>query len=86
MNFANFTVLYDANVLYPSFLRDLLMRLAPLGLFRARWTKEIHLEWMEAVAEDRPDLPWKNLERTRDLMDRHVMERLSKKRTCALWC
>lgn len=76
MNFANFTVLYDANVLYPSFLRDLLMRLAPLGLFRARWTKEIHREWMEAVAEDRPDLPWEKLERTRDLMDKNVMDAL----------
>ncbi len=76
MNFANFTVLYDANVLYPSFLRDLLMRLAPLGLFRARWTKEIHREWMEALAEDRPDLPWKNLERTRELMDRNVLDAL----------
>jgi len=32
----NFTVLFDANVLYPNFLRDILMRLALTGLFRGR--------------------------------------------------
>ena len=41
---ANFTVVYDANVLYPAPLRDLLMRLALTDLFRARWTNEIHDE------------------------------------------
>ena len=33
---ATFTVLYDACVLYPAPLRDLLMRLAMTDLFRAR--------------------------------------------------
>ena len=31
-------VLYDACVLYPAPLRDLLMRLALTDLFQARWT------------------------------------------------
>jgi hypothetical protein len=39
------TVIYDACVLYPAPLRDLLVRLALAGLFRARWTEEIHREW-----------------------------------------
>ena len=43
---ANFTVIYDANVLYPAPLRDFLMRLALTDLFRARWTEEIHDEWI----------------------------------------
>jgi hypothetical protein len=43
---ANFTVIYDANVLYPAPLRSLLVYLATTGLFRARWTEEIHHEWI----------------------------------------
>ena len=34
-----FTVVYDACVLYPAPLRDLLMRLALTDLYRARWSK-----------------------------------------------
>ncbi len=43
---SNFTALYDACVLYPASLRDLLMQLAVTDLFRARWTDEIHDEWI----------------------------------------
>src|SRR5438105_4346319 len=50
---ANFTVVYDANVLYPAPLRDLLMRLALTDLFRARWTNDIHDEWIRNVLEAR---------------------------------
>lgn len=37
---------YDANVLYPAPLRDLLIRLAQTGLVRTRWTETIHDEWL----------------------------------------
>ena len=67
------TVVYDACVLYPAPLRDLLMRLAMTGVFRARWTHEIHEEWMRNVLANRPDLSRKQLERTRDLMNRHAL-------------
>ncbi len=46
---ARLTALYDACVLYPAPLRDLLMRLAMTELFRARWTATIHDEWTEAI-------------------------------------
>ena len=69
---ANFVVVYDACVLYPAPLRDLLLRLAGVGLFRARWTDEIHEEWMRNVLRDRRDLNPELLERTRRLMDRAV--------------
>ena len=36
---------YDACVLYPAPLRDLLLRLGASGLFRARWTDRINEEW-----------------------------------------
>lgn len=53
---ANFTVVYDANVLYPAPLRDFLMRLALTDLFRARWTEDIHEEWIRNLLEVRNDL------------------------------
>jgi len=71
---ANFTVVYDANVLYPAPLRDFLMRLALTDLFRARWSEDIHDEWMRSVLEARPDLTREQLERTRDLMNQHVRD------------
>ena len=70
------TVLYDANVLYPAPLRDFLMHLALTGLFRARWSEAIHEEWMRNVLANRPDLTRARLERTRHLMDTHVLEAL----------
>ena len=63
-------VVYDANVLYPAQLRDLLMRLAVAGLVRAHWSDQIHEEWMENVLANRPDLRREQLERTRALMER----------------
>src|SRR5436305_1222930 len=71
---ANFTVIYDANVLYPAPLRDLLMCLALTDLFRARWTDDIHDEWIRNVLEARPDLKREQLERTRELMNANVRD------------
>lgn len=50
------------------------MHLALTDLFRARWTDEIHREWMRNVLTDRQDLSQHQLERTRDLMNRHVQD------------
>ena len=69
---ASFTAVYDACVLYPAPLRDLLLRLALTDLFRARWTDEIHAEWMRSVSAQRPDLKPERLQRTRQLMDLSV--------------
>lgn len=71
---ATFTALYDACVLYPAPLRDLLMELALTDLFRAKWSHMIHNEWMQAVLKNRPDLSIEKLNRTRDLMDIHVRD------------
>ena len=65
-------VLYDACVLYPASLRDLLVRLALTDLFQARWTDAIHDEWTRNVLADRPDLSSASLARCRRLMDLHV--------------
>lgn len=74
MSSSHFTVVYDACVLYPAPLRDLLMRLALTDLYRARWTDRIHDEWMHSVLKQRPDLKREDLERTRELMNAHVRD------------
>jgi cytosine/adenosine deaminase-related metal-dependent hydrolase len=71
---SNFTVIYDACVLYPAPLRDLLMRLALTDLYRARWTDMIHDEWTRNVLKQRPDLTTEDLARTRCLMNMHVRD------------
>jgi len=69
---ASFVAVYDACVLYPAPLRDLLLRLALTDLFRAHWTELIHQEWMRSVQRDRPDIAPERLQRTRELMDSAV--------------
>jgi predicted nucleic acid-binding protein len=71
---ATFTALYDACVLYPAPLRDLLMELAGAGLFRARWTDEIHREWIENLLENEPHRERAKLERTRDRMNATALD------------
>ncbi len=66
---ASFVAVYDACVLYPAPLRDLLLRLALTDLFRARWTERIHEEWTRSVLKDRPDLSAPQIQRTRELMN-----------------
>ncbi|MCU0238280.1 MAG: PIN domain-containing protein [Pyrinomonadaceae bacterium] len=67
-------VLLDACVLFPAPLRDFLMHLTLLDVFLARWTEEIHQEWIRNVLEMRPDLTEKQLNRTKDLMNNHVRD------------
>jgi predicted nucleic acid-binding protein len=66
------TVVYDACVLYPNHLRDVLMQLAVTGLFRARWTEQIHDEWMRNLLRNRSDINPDKLQRLRWAMDRAV--------------
>lgn len=69
---ASFTAIYDACVLHPAPLRDLLLRVALTDLFRARWTEQIHAEWIRSVLARRSDLAPEQLARTRALMDASV--------------
>lgn len=65
---------YDANVLYPAPIRDLFIRIAQVGLVRARWTEAIHDEWVRNVLEDHPNLSPDRLARTRSLMNEAVRD------------
>jgi PIN domain len=71
---AGFTVVFDACVLYPASLRDLLLQLATADLFRAKWTDEIHKEWIRNLLANEPGREREKLERTRDLMNQAVLD------------
>lgn len=71
---SQYTALLDANVLYPAPLRDLLMQLAVMDMFHAKWTADIHREWIESLLENEPHRERIVLERTRDLMDRNIRD------------
>ena len=64
----SFAVVYDACVLYPNVLRDLLIRVAIGHKVRAHWTDQILDEVFENLIENRPDLDRVRLARTRVLM------------------
>ncbi|MBD2179234.1 PIN domain-containing protein [Pseudanabaena sp. FACHB-1998] len=73
---SKFTVIYDACVLYPNYLRDILIQLAIADLFRAKWTNLIHDEWIRNLIENRPDLPKEKLNQVKDLMNSQVRDSL----------
>lgn len=66
------TVVYDACVLYPNHLRDVLIQLAITGLFRAKWTEQIHDEWTRKLLKNRPDIDPNKLQALRQAMNRAV--------------
>ncbi len=63
-----FDATYDACVLHPAGLRDLLVRLASTGMFRAHWSADILDEMVRSILRRRPDLTEAQLARTRQLM------------------
>lgn len=56
---ARYTALFDACVLYPIAMCDALMSLSTTGLFAAKWTRRIEVEWMRALESSRPELKGK---------------------------
>jgi predicted nucleic acid-binding protein len=60
--------IYDACFLYPFHLRNVLVQCAVDGLVEARWTDEIHAEWVRNLAANSPGTSLKRLQATRDLM------------------
>ena len=68
-----FVVVLDANVLYPFLVRDVLLRFAEGGLYRARWSMQILDEWNAALISDKPALRTSVLS-ARDAMGRTFPE------------
>ena len=69
-------VFLDASVLYPVSLRNLLMRLTLDGLYQARWSPDVHREWIGAVLRDNLHIPRERLEAIRDAMDDQAQDAL----------
>jgi len=70
-----FIVLYDADVLYPNTLRDLLIRIAQRSdLVQAKWTEEILDEVANALRKNLPDISDEKVSRLRDLMNAAVRD------------
>jgi predicted nucleic acid-binding protein len=68
------SAIIDACVLYSAPVRDLVVRLAQAGLLKARWSDEIHDEWMRNLLKNKPKIDLERLERTRSLMDAAVRD------------
>ena len=65
---------YDANVLYPSLLRDLLIRVAAEGAVQAKWSEPILDEVFRNLTQNRPELKPDRLVRTRTLMNAAIRD------------
>ena len=68
-----FVVLYDACVLYPNTLRDLLVRLGQARIMQAKWTDQI-LDEVDAALIRELDIPPPKLARRRALMNGAVRD------------
>ena len=70
-----FVVVYDACVLYPAPVRDMLMEIAISDQVQAKWTDRIHEEWIFNLVKHRPEIE-KRIQRTRTLMDAAIPDAL----------
>ena len=69
-----FAVVYDACVLYPSIVRDVLIRVAIEGTVRAHWSDRILDEVFRNLKKNRPDLDPAKLDRTGVSWRRHLRD------------
>ena len=64
-----FIVVYDANVLYPNTVRDLLIRISLAGMVQAKWTQQILDEALRTRTRNHPDTPPGKISRLRELIN-----------------
>jgi len=69
MAFSPAVAIYDACILYPFHLRNIVVQAAVDGLVDARWTEAIHDEWMRNLLANTPALSAEHLAATKQLMD-----------------
>ena len=70
-----FIAVYDADVLYPNTLRDLLIRIAQLPhLVQAKWTEKILDEVTDNLRKNMPDITAEKTNRLRQLMNTAVRD------------
>lgn len=69
MAFEPVIAIYDACILYPFHLRNIIVQVGVDRLVHARWTEEIHDEWMRSLVANAPSLLIERLEATKQLMN-----------------
>jgi hypothetical protein len=69
MAFEPSIAVFDACILYPFHLRNIVVQAAVDRLVDARWTDEIHDEWIRNLVVGVPGLPVERLRQTRLLMN-----------------
>lgn len=69
MAFEPSVAVFDACILYPFHLRNIVIQAAVDRLVEARWTDKIHDEWIRNLAADAPTIPSERLQATRRLMN-----------------
>jgi hypothetical protein len=69
MAFEPAVAVLDACILYPFHLRNILVQAAVDRLVEARWTDEIHNEWIRSLAARRPAIPLTRLRDVHRLLD-----------------
>ncbi len=67
MVFEPAVTVFDACILYPFHLRNIIVQTAVDRLVEARWTDQIHEEWMRNLVADTPAIPIERLHITRQL-------------------
>lgn len=72
--FSPAVAVYDACILYPFHLRNIVVQAAVDGLVDACWTDAIHDEWMRNLLANTPGLSAEHLAATKRLMDIAVPE------------
>jgi len=69
MAFEPSIAVFDACILYPFHLRNIVVQAAVDRLVEARWSDEIHDEWIRNLAADAPAIPVERLRTIRRLMN-----------------
>ncbi|MCC6888922.1 MAG: PIN domain-containing protein [Hyphomicrobiales bacterium] len=69
MAFEPSVAVFDACILYPFHLRNVVVQAAVDRLVEARWTDAIHDEWIRNLAAGAPAIPAERLQTTRRLMN-----------------
>src|SRR5882724_3665503 len=69
MAFEPSVAVFDACILYPFHLRNVVVQAAVDCLVAARWTDEIHDEWMRNLIANTPAIPIERLQITKRLMN-----------------
>ena len=77
-------VIFDACILYHFHLRNVAVQLAVDRLVDARWTDEIHDEWIRNLAANVPVIPIERLQVTRGLMDQALPNALVSNKLAAV--